>query len=166
MALDWPVAPPEAIFAAAGTQTLETFMSTTGTALSIGLVASCLSLAMLVASPAEARTKYRQQPTARTGYPVQYSYGTPGVYRTPIEPTPAVALPVGVPAFLGYAGTAAQAGTQVPLQHWSEFVAAFAASPADGYLAAAVRGFFENGGTLCHVVPLNDSTELAKLLSA
>ena len=81
MALDWPVAPPEAIFAAAGTQTLETFMSTTGTVLSIGLVASCLSLAMLVASPAEARTKYRQQPTARTGYPVQYSYGTPGVYR-------------------------------------------------------------------------------------
>ena len=56
-------------------------MGTTRTALSIGLAASALSLAIVVASPAEARTKYRQQPTARTGYPVQYSYGTPGVYR-------------------------------------------------------------------------------------
>ena len=56
-------------------------MSTTRTALSIGLAASALSLAMVVVSPAEARTKYRQQPTTRTGYPTQYSYGTPGVYR-------------------------------------------------------------------------------------
>ena len=51
-------------------------------ALSIGLVASALGLGMLLASPADARTKYRQQPTARMGYPVQYSYGTPGVYRS------------------------------------------------------------------------------------
>ena len=50
-------------------------------ALSIGLVPCALGLGMLLASPADARTKYRQQPTGRTGYPVQYSYGTPGVYR-------------------------------------------------------------------------------------
>jgi hypothetical protein len=56
-------------------------MRTTRTAVSIGLVASVLGLGVLLASPADARTKYRQQPTARTGYPVQYSYGTPGVYR-------------------------------------------------------------------------------------
>lgn len=81
MALDSPAPVPDVIFAVAGTQTVGGFMSTTRTALSIGLVASALSLAIVVASPAEARTKYRQQPTARTGYPVQYSYGTPGVYR-------------------------------------------------------------------------------------
>lgn len=51
-------------------------MRTTRTAVSIGLVASIFGLGMLLASPADARTKYRQQP-----YPVQYSYGTPGVYR-------------------------------------------------------------------------------------
>jgi hypothetical protein len=56
-------------------------MRTTRTAVSIGLVASIVGLGMLLASPADARTKYRQQPTTRTGYPVQYSYGTPGVYR-------------------------------------------------------------------------------------
>src|SRR5438270_487230 len=56
-------------------------MRTTRTAVSFGLVASILGLGMLLASPADARTKYRQQPTTRTGYPVQYSYGTPGVYR-------------------------------------------------------------------------------------
>jgi hypothetical protein len=56
-------------------------MRTTRTAVSIGLVASIFGLGMLLASPADARTKYRQQPTTRTGYPVQYSYGTPGVYR-------------------------------------------------------------------------------------
>jgi hypothetical protein len=81
MAFDSPAPAPDVIFAAAGTQTVGGFMSNARTALSIGLVASAVSLAIVVASPAEARTKYRQQPTARTGYPVQYSYGTPGVYR-------------------------------------------------------------------------------------
>lgn len=42
------------------------------TTLSIALIASVLSLGMLVSSPADARQKYRQQ---------QYSYGTQGVYR-------------------------------------------------------------------------------------
>lgn len=56
-------------------------MRATRTALSIGLVASALGLGMLLASPAEARAKYRQQPNGRTMYPVEYSYGFPGVYR-------------------------------------------------------------------------------------
>ena len=56
-------------------------MRTTRTAVSIGLVASVLGLGVLLASPAEARTKDGQQPNATAGYPVQYSYGTPGVFR-------------------------------------------------------------------------------------
>jgi hypothetical protein len=41
------------------------------TSVSVGLIASVLGLGMLVASPADARQKYRQQS----------SYGTLGVYR-------------------------------------------------------------------------------------
>ena len=47
------------------------------TSLSIGLFASVLGLGTLLASPADARAKYRQQYPAFT----QWSYGTPGVYR-------------------------------------------------------------------------------------
>jgi hypothetical protein len=46
------------------------------TSLSIGLFASVLGLGTLLASPVDARTKYRQQYPAFT----QWSYGTPGVY--------------------------------------------------------------------------------------
>jgi hypothetical protein len=47
------------------------------TSRSIGLFASVLGLGTLLASPADARAKYRQQYPAFT----QWSYGTPGVYR-------------------------------------------------------------------------------------
>ena len=42
------------------------------TSVSLGLIASVLGLGILATSPADARQKYRQQP----------SYGTLGVYRT------------------------------------------------------------------------------------
>ena len=51
------------------------------TVLSVGLVASVLGVAMLLTSSADARTRQRQQPNGRTMYPVEYSYGFPGVYR-------------------------------------------------------------------------------------
>jgi len=47
------------------------------TSVSVGLIASVLGLGMLVASPADARQKYRQQSPV-----TEYSYGTPGVYRS------------------------------------------------------------------------------------
>src|SRR5262245_65816501 len=47
------------------------------TSLSIGLFASVLGLGTLLASPVDARPKYRQQDPSFT----QWSYGTPGVYR-------------------------------------------------------------------------------------
>jgi hypothetical protein len=49
------------------------------TSLSIGLFASVLGLGTLLASPADARAKYRRQPPAFT----QYSYGTPVYRNTP-----------------------------------------------------------------------------------
>ena len=47
------------------------------TTLSVGLIASVVGIGMVVASPADARQKYRQQSSA-----TEYSYGTPGVYRS------------------------------------------------------------------------------------
>jgi hypothetical protein len=47
------------------------------TTLSVGLIASVVGIGMVVASPADARQKYRQQPSV-----TEYSYGTPGVYRS------------------------------------------------------------------------------------
>ena len=45
------------------------------TALSVGLIASALSLGTLLPSPADGKAKYRPQPA------YQYSYGTAGMYR-------------------------------------------------------------------------------------
>jgi phage tail sheath protein FI len=89
-------------------------------------------------------------------------YGTPGIYLRPVAPVPVAGLATGVPAFLGYAARPGSAGQMaavnepVALRHWTEFVAAFGGAAAGGYLAAAVSGFFANGGELCYVVALAD----------
>jgi hypothetical protein len=69
MTVGWPVAAVDAIFGAAGRESMEDSMSINRTAVSIGLVASALGLTMVLASPADARQKYRQQPSyAAQGY--------------------------------------------------------------------------------------------------
>ena len=68
MTVGWPVAALDAIFGGAG-QSMEDSMSINRTAVSIGLVASALGLTMVLASPADARQKYRQQSSyAAQGY--------------------------------------------------------------------------------------------------
>jgi uncharacterized protein len=92
------------------------------------------------------------------------TYQTPGVYQEDVFLAPAAELRTGVPAFLGYTTTADldQAGRPVPVKKtkpltlWSQFGQRFGAPRSDGYLASAVRGFFENGGSLCYVVRLED----------
>jgi len=86
---------------------------------------------------------------------VALAYKTPGVYRETVFVRPQAQLPTGVPGFVGCAhaiGTPAVAPlTPVPLQRPDDFTTAFT-SPADGYLEAAVQGFFANGGARCYVV--------------
>lgn len=84
-------------------------------------------------------------------------YRTPGVYRLPVEPAAAGGLAVGVPAFLGYPARSVPLNQAQPLRQWSEFGVVFGGEAAGSYLAAAVRGFFENGGQLCYVVALAGS---------
>jgi Bacteriophage tail sheath protein len=82
------------------------------------------------------------------------SHKTPGVYRVDGFPPPAAELRTGVPAFLGY--TSIQPQEVVRLALWTQFAEQLGAPTARSFLAEAVRGFFENGGTLCYVVPLED----------
>ncbi len=87
----------------------------------------------------------------------------PGVYPQDVFPPPAPTLLTGVPAFLGYADQG-PVNEPVPLTLWPQFEAQFGPPPATGFLAYAVRGFFENGGLLCYVVRLDGTaTPLAAL---
>jgi phage tail sheath protein FI len=78
---------------------------------------------------------------------------TPGVYREDVFPARRAALPTGVPAFLGRTSRGA-AEQPVRLTRFGQLAEAFGPPPAAGYLAAAVEGFFLNGGRECLVVPL------------
>ncbi|MCX4857525.1 phage tail sheath subtilisin-like domain-containing protein [Streptomyces canus] len=87
----------------------------------------------------------------------------PGVLRQDVFPSPAPVFLTGVPVFLGRAVT----GPRTPqrLTVWPQFEAAYGAAPG-GFLADAVRGFFDNGGLLCHVVRLDESKLPAAALQA
>ncbi|MFF5112053.1 phage tail sheath family protein [Streptosporangium sp. NPDC000509] len=81
-------------------------------------------------------------------------YQAPGVYPQDVFPPPAPSLLTGVPAFLGYTGDG-KPGAPYPLTLWPQFKTRFGVPRNDGFLGHAVRGFFENGGLLCYVVPLD-----------
>jgi len=82
----------------------------------------------------------------------------PGVQRVEMFPAPSAPLATGVPLFLGLA---AQGPVGVPqrLDRWPQFSELFGGSPELGSLAAAVQGFFANGGEVCHVVRLDEAVD-------
>jgi uncharacterized protein len=89
-------------------------------------------------------------------------YQAPGVYRQDVFPPPPPSLLTGVPVFLGYADQELVKERKLvnvpqPLTLWPQFEALLGVPRPDGYLAWAVRGFFENDGVLCYVVPLEDA---------
>src|ERR1041384_5592193 len=90
-------------------------------------------------------------------------YKTPGVYREDLFSAPEFRLLTGVPALLGYAASG-PLNTQKRLTVWSQFAEIFGASVTNGYLASAVRGFFESGGAVCYVVGLDSRNSEAKAL--
>lgn len=55
---------------------------------------------------------------------------------------------------VGFVGTAPKGQVSKPalITSWNQFVKEFGSFDADSYLAYAVRGFFENGGSRCYVV--------------
>ena len=101
-------------------------------------------------------------------------YRTPGVYLEEQFVAPSEGLLTSVPVFLGLTELTPEHPDDpqsLALFRWPEFEQTFGGPVADSYLAYAVRGFFENGGELCYVVPLAGATEshldvaLAKLES-
>jgi hypothetical protein len=84
-------------------------------------------------------------------------YTTPGVYFETVDRSrPAVGpLRTDIAAFAGYAE---RGPLHIPVKvtGWRQFTAIFGGVLPDGYLAYAVRGFFENGGAACHVVRVAD----------
>lgn len=85
---------------------------------------------------------------------------TPGVYyeRVDVSAPPISVLRTDIAGFVGIAirGPLHQA---LPVQSWRQFQAYFGDFTGAGYLAFAVRAFFENGGQRCWVVRV--SSELA-----
>jgi len=79
---------------------------------------------------------------------------TPGVRWREVFPPPPRTLLTGVPVFLGRATTGPVSPQRLTL--WPQFEAAYGGAP-DGFLADAVRGFFDNDGLLCYVVRLDDA---------
>lgn len=77
----------------------------------------------------------------------------PGLYREDVFPARRAALPTGVPAFLG-ATSSGTVNKPVRLTLFSQFAVELGAPVAGRWLAAAVEGFFLNGGRECLVVPL------------
>jgi uncharacterized protein len=92
-------------------------------------------------------------------------YRAPGVYREDVFPQPQPSLLTGVPVFLGYA---ADGPYDAPrrLTLWPQFITEFGPPEASGYLAAAVRGFFDNDGLVCYVQRLDKRLSELEALQA
>lgn len=84
------------------------------------------------------------------------TYQVPGVYRQDVYPPPPSVFLTAVPVFLGFA-LDGPVNEPVALRLWPQFSTTFGEPFPDGFLAYAVRGFFENGGLLCYVIRLDDA---------
>ncbi len=90
--------------------------------------------------------------------PTPGKYGSPGVYFEEILPPQPPAFRSGVPVFAGFVERRpARPKGQSPwraLTRWDQFPPLFGGAVAHGFLAYGVRGFFENGGAHCFILPL------------
>jgi hypothetical protein len=86
----------------------------------------------------------------------------PGVYIEEVTPESPPAFRTGVPVFVGFAAETPPEPEQgidweanfCKLTRWEQFAERVGRAAPGSFLAYAVRGFFENGGESCVVVPL------------
>ena len=101
---------------------------------------------------------------------VDFTTQAPGVYIQEITPAgPIAGAGTGVPALIGVVASpppASALGTPVAVTNWTAYTNAFGLYKASANLPYAVRGFFENGGTLAYVVPVKDVTGVDAALDA
>jgi hypothetical protein len=99
------------------------------------------------------------------------TYYSPGVYRQEVFLKPSPVLQTGVPGFVGFAGLPPGGNIQinqpVALSRKEEFSNSFSSvSPRPSFLADAVAGFFDNGGTRCYVVAADSTDPVPGLVNA
>ncbi|HEY1867545.1 MAG TPA: hypothetical protein VGG70_04560, partial [Candidatus Cybelea sp.] len=88
------------------------------------------------------------------------TYTTPGVY---IEEMPAIGPIVGVgTSTTAFIGAAMQGPSFTPtmVTNWTQFVNTFGSymiNPPGFYMAYAVKGYFDNGGTAAYIVRVGTS---------
>lgn len=93
------------------------------------------------------------------------AYSSPGVYRQEIFLKAPPVLQTGVPGFVGLADTPPEGKTvPVALNRKEEFSLHFTAVRGS-FLADAVNGFFDNGGTRCYVVAADPAKDAVQGLS-
>lgn len=85
-----------------------------------------------------------------------FDFKVPGVTLDYSAPVPTTELLSGIPTFLGVAIAKDGSSEVKRLTLWTQFEQVFAAN-ADSFLGDVIRGFFENGGEICYVVPLRDN---------
>src|SRR5262245_38691786 len=95
----------------------------------------------------------------RWGACIVLSLQTPGVYYERVDASaPAIlALRTDIAGFIGIA-TRGPLHQALPVQSWRQFQAYFGVFTGAGYLAYAVRAFFENGGQRCWIVRVASET--------
>lgn len=84
------------------------------------------------------------------------SYLTPGVYVEEVDrgTKPIEGVGTSTAAFLGIAAKG-PTGRPIMVANWTQFVETFGEFIPGAYLAHAVYGYFNNGGTLCYVTRIN-----------
>lgn len=95
------------------------------------------------------------------------TYTTPGVFYERVDAVaPAItAIRTDVAGFIGIA-TRGPLDTAVPVESWRQFQSQFGDFAGNGFLAYAVRGFFENGGQRCWVVRIASNDPAGGAFSA
>jgi uncharacterized protein len=101
---------------------------------------------------------------------VDYTTKAPGVYIEEITPAgPIAGVGTSVTALIGTVASPpapSALGTPVPVTNWTAYATAFGDYKGSLSLPFAVRGFFENGGTLAYIVPIKDNTGVDAALDA
>src|SRR6266508_4581296 len=95
-------------------------------------------------------------------YSGSVAQAAPGVYLQRVAARPEPGFTSGVPLFIGLARVRPEAGGEdgnramrpLRLASWDEFERGVEPTPPGRFLGYAVRGFFENGGERCVVLPL------------
>jgi uncharacterized protein len=99
---------------------------------------------------------------------VDYESKAPGVYIEEITPAgPIAGAGTSTAALIGTVAATVPndaLGIPVAVTSWTQYVSLFGGFAANLNLPFAVRGFFENGGSFCYVVPIKDSTGLPAAL--